>query len=666
MSLAEGAGLARLRERVASIPAHVAAWDDACVALPRLDVSTLRSVTTTGVGSSGEHAHLLAALLGELGVPARVAAPSAFLRPPPTGARDELLVVFSQGLAPNARAALRAAPAYRAALLATAVGPDDADADRAGALAAFDAAGGVRLALPVERESGLLVRVVGPMLGQLAAIALARALARALGAPAPWPALPGPALAAALRAASLRARSLCAERPGDPLAGAPALLAGGVHAARCSHLSRKLLEGLLVPWPPVWDLLDFAHGGFQQLYAGPATILALARADAPEEQPLFARAASMLEPSRHRWLALEAALPGPLALLEHEVMANELLLAALEARGGDPARWPGQDRDAPLYAIEGPLPHAADPAASPRHPAAPPSSPTGAEPVRGERRGERPGEREVYAAAGCAPCRETPARGRALEGLTWPELDRLLAGGVRTAVLALGSTEQHGPHLPYATDTRIAEALAARFCARVPEAVALPALALGCADEHLGFPGTLSLRGSTLAAVLDDVAASLARAGFERAFVFTAHGGNAALLADVAPRLGAGTALDVVTFVDHAALAAALFAEAERAGVAAPAAGYHAGEIETSILLALAPGDVRRAEAAAGLLDARADPRAIFYPNLRANAPSGVVGDPSAADAGRAARYLDVWVELLVACYERGKKRAHTKGTKKA
>jgi len=645
-------GLARLRERIAAIPERVAAFDDAAVRLPALGGVPRAGVVATGAGSSREHARLLAALLAELGVPARVAAPSAFLgAPAPADAPDALLVVFSQGLSPNARAALAAAPRYRAAALVSAAGPGDADPARVAALAAFESAGGVRFPLPVGRESGLLVRVVGPMLGHLAAIALARALGAAWGRAAPWPALPAAAVAAALRDAAARARGLREAWPADPLGGALAFLAGGAHAERASHLSRKLLEGLLVPWPPIWDVVDFAHGGFQQLYAERATLLALARSDAPEEGPLFARAAAMRDPARHGWVTLQASLPGPYALLEHEAALNELLLAALEARRVDPARWPGQGRDTPLYALAAPPERTAAPDATMPAPEAASAPPSAATPE-----GPR---------AGAVAPSGTPAR--ALAALAWPEVEALLAAGARTAVVPLGSTEQHGAHLPFATDTRIAEALAARFCARVPEAVALPALPFGCAPEHLGFPGTLSLAPETLRALLADVVASLGGAGFERVFVFSAHGGNAGPLAEAAERLAAAAPrADVVVFADHAAAAEAVFAEAARAGVAREAAGHHAGEIETSILLALAPEDVRRARAAPGLLDVPRDAQAIFYPDLRANAPGGVVGDPRPADPARAARYLDAWVDVLVACYERAKKRANANGTKSA
>ena len=327
----------------------------------------------------------------------------------------------------------------------------------------------------------------------------------------------------------------------------------------------------------------------------------------------------MLDPARHRVLRLSARLAGPHGALEHEALLNELVAAAIEARGIDPADWPGRDRDRALYALD------------------------------------------------VAPEPLPAAPERALARLAWPELEALLARGATTAVIALGSTEQHGPHLPFATDTHVAGALAERFCARVPEAVRLPAVPFGCASEHLGFPGTLSLQTETLAAVLADLAASVARHGFRHIVVFSAHGGNAGVLRGVAARLAeAAPGAAVHVLGDGGRVGAALAAEAARAGVGAAAAGQHAGELETSILLALAPGDVRVDRAEPGPGDLPADPHELFYPDLRRNAPNGVVGDPRGADAGRAAAYLDAWANVLVAEYEAAKKRACTNGTKNA
>jgi creatinine amidohydrolase len=571
----------------------------------------------SGAGSSLEHARLLCALLAAAGAPAaRLAPPSALLAPPGPGARETLLVVFSQGLSPNGRALLAHARAWRRVLLVTGVAPEAEDAERAAALAQLAEAGGRVLRLPAPREAGLLLRVIGPLLGAWAAIEMAGCLARAHARDAPAP-LPAERVCAALDAAAERGRALRARLPRDPLAGELAILAGAAVAPGASALARKLLEGLLVPLPAVWDLVDFAHGGFQQLFARRATLLAPLAPEARSDAALLARAEAMLDPARHRVLRLEARLPAPFALLEHEVTLNELLADAIEARGIDPARWPGRDRDAPLYAL---------------------SSPPEADP---------------------AP--------RELARLAWPELDALLAAGSRSAVLPLGSTEQHGPHLPFATDTLVADALAAGVCARVAGSVRLPALPFGCASEHLGFPGTIHLAPETLLSILEDALASLARHGFRRALVFSAHGGNTGLLRDAAPRLArAAPGLDVVVFADAGRVEAALLAAAARFGVAPEAAGHHAGEIETSLLLALAPGDVRAERRAPGLAVAGGDAQAVFYPDLRARAPSGVVGDPTGARPERAAAYLEAWVDVLVGAFEGAKNRACAKGTNQA
>jgi creatinine amidohydrolase len=88
-------------------------------------------------------------------------------------------------------------------------------------------------------------------------------------------------------------------------------------------------------------------------------------------------------------------------------------------------------------------------------------------------------------------------------------------------------------------------------------------------------------------------------------------------------------------------------------GVGPEASGHHAGELETSIVLALRPDAVRTARIEPGLVTVPADPQALFYPSLREHAPTGVVGDPRGAAAERADSYLDGWVELLVAAYRR-------------
>jgi creatinine amidohydrolase len=164
----------------------------------------------------------------------------------------------------------------------------------------------------------------------------------------------------------------------------------------------------------------------------------------------------------------------------------------------------------------------------------------------------------------------------------------------------------------------------------------------------MAFPGTLAVTPATLLAVLTDVLRSLHAHGVARAFVFSAHGGNVAALRDALPALRAGApGLQVDAMTDLDGLTARLHAEAARFGVAPESAGHHAGELETSIMLHLHPELVVVDAMARGYVTPTRDAQALFYPDVRKNAPDGVVGDPCGATALRGARYLDVWVDVL-------------------
>lgn len=586
----------------------------------------VRSFVTTGVGSSAAAAKLLAHLLAvELGVPARFAPAGAFVAPPRDVERD-VLIVFSTGLSPNARLALSAPHAWRSVVVAGAVDPRDAaaGAEKLDAIAALQRAGGLYLQLPGGTEYGALLRVAAPVAAYAAALRLAQAIGRAAAAPVDRLGLDVDAICHHMRVAAASAAALGA---GDPFLGRVVFLASGGYGDLADNLPLKVQESLLAALPPVWDLVGFAHGPFQEVCAQDLTFLVLQRRGAPLEAELLARLHEMLDGGRQRLLALPAELPGPLALFEHETLMNELVLRGIAARQIDQARWPGRGRDRPLYDVSTPATE-----------------------------------------AGAAPAAARPvAAARALDALTWPRLEALIRGGCRTAVLPLGATEQHGPHLPLATDSWIAAALAERFCQRVEEAIHLPVMPIGCSSEHAEFPGTLSLQAATLRTVLQEMLAALARHGFETVFIFSAHGGNYAALRDALPALrDAARPARVIAFTDLDRAAAIWHAASAAAGVTPQAAGHHAGEFETSILLALHPDAVRRDQLAPGLVDTGRDPQAIFYPSLRAHSPSGVVGDPRGAAAARAERYLGAWVDALIECYRREKNATNTNGTQNA
>jgi creatinine amidohydrolase len=614
-----GDGLALLRDRVARIPSALLEFAAALPALERVVGSSApRRVLATGLGSSAAHARFLAhALSQEAGLPARYVSTGALAAGPLPGGELDALVVFSQGLSPNARFALTGIQGWGHVVLVTAE-PAQGEGDRAEWRRALEIAGVAILELPAAEEYGTLVRVVGPMLGLAAAALLARAFAEGAGVHVPALELDFGRLSESVEQAP---RTLDSAFDGNSealglLGGEVALVAAQGYGELLQNLRTKLLEGTLGALPPLWDGLELAHGGHQRLWASErALILHLSRSGVAADDELAAALTASFDSTRHCVLRLETSLPGVGAALEHEAIGNALLLRWMEQVGADPADWPGRGRDAPLY--------------------------------------DRTPSLDAIASEAVA-ARSTPSLpSTRLEELTSPEFERARAAGLTSGVIALASIEQHGPHLPLATDAWIAGWLADRVCARLPAAVSLPVLPFGCASEHMDFPGTLSLEPETWTAVLADLLRSLAAHGFEDVLLFSAHGGNVdALRASSAELREAAAPLRLAIFSDHDRLWERHAKLSLELGSSPAAAGHHAGELESSIVAALRPTALRRDRLEAGVVAGPDGGQSLFYPSLRANAPSGVVGDPRGWSAARAEPYLAAWVDELVACWE--------------
>lgn len=206
------------------------------------------------------------------------------------------------------------------------------------------------------------------------------------------------------------------------------------------------------------------------------------------------------------------------------------------------------------------------------------------------------------------------------------------------AVLPVGATEQHGPHLPVETDTLLASTtartLVADRAAAGAEVILLPALAFGASGEHQSFAPTVSLGTDALATALLELGRSVSTWA-DRMLVVNGHGGNVEALRRAVSRLR--------------------YEGRDAAWIACRTAELptdtHAGHAETSLMLHLHPGRVDMERASPGCT--RTLPEML--PELRAGgvaavSPSGVLGDPTTATAAEGHR---LWGLLLTDARDR-------------
>jgi mycofactocin precursor peptide peptidase len=196
--------------------------------------------------------------------------------------------------------------------------------------------------------------------------------------------------------------------------------------------------------------------------------------------------------------------------------------------------------------------------------------------------------------------------------------------------LPLGSLEQHGPHLPMDTDTRIACAVATGLAERLAHVAVAPPLAYGASGEHAAFPGTLLVGHRVLAELISELVRS-ARGAFAGVVVVSAHGGNGEAL-QLASARSEEEGDDVLVW-----------------SAAVNGGDAHAGRTETSLMLALDPGAVHLEAAEAGCTE----PIGALMPRLRAEgvrpvSSNGVLGDPAGANAEEGRVLLHELVTNLV------------------
>lgn len=248
----------------------------------------------------------------------------------------------------------------------------------------------------------------------------------------------------------------------------------------------------------------------------------------------------------------------------------------------------------------------------------------------------------------------------------WAELrttdfDRLAQNGTlaRTlAVLPVAATEQHGPHLPLGVDTNLLDGVVSRALSLVPEGLpvlVLPTQPVGFSPEHEGFAGTLGLRAETLIRIWTELGEAVARTGVKKLLLVNGHGGQVGFLDIVGRDLRARCGLTVWSTswfsLPQPPEVAALFSAREHRY------GIHAGDSETSMMLALHPERVDMAaardfasasEARAGKYTLLADGRSAKLSwRMEDYNAEGAVGNAAAATAGKGRALIDAAASQL-------------------
>lgn len=236
--------------------------------------------------------------------------------------------------------------------------------------------------------------------------------------------------------------------------------------------------------------------------------------------------------------------------------------------------------------------------------------------------------------------------------LTTHEIDQLERN--IPVLISISATEQHGPHLPLATDRIIGTFFAEELHRKIPDQVLiLPPVAVGCSAHHMDFAGTLSVSHDAFASYIEEVIESVAEHHFTNIVLLNSHGGNQGIGRVILERLGADlNQMVLITWWNLVREALLKITDSGPGGVG------HAGEFETSLMLYIAPRLVKQ-----DLIEPGANQKtyswaegdmlrgasAGIYRSMAQMTPNGVYGDPTHATAKKGEQIASIVIQKLQA-----------------
>lgn len=243
-----------------------------------------------------------------------------------------------------------------------------------------------------------------------------------------------------------------------------------------------------------------------------------------------------------------------------------------------------------------------------------------------------------------------------LARMSWPEAQEVF-GSDPVVLIPMGTIEQHGPHLPMAADTIVAEAVALA-AASATNSLVTPAITFGYCANSRQFSGTITLPSQLLAQLVEHTIGSLTQHGARRFILVNNHRSNAAAVQQAAYELRSQTDLLIGSFFPWGTMISIARQEHPDLGNAVG----HGGEPETSVMAHLrpddigeVPGDTLRSYSDFQGLPMKAASETLvdghvvnLYRDLDELTPSGVNGDPTQGDAERGAELLERTTQVLI------------------
>jgi creatinine amidohydrolase len=236
--------------------------------------------------------------------------------------------------------------------------------------------------------------------------------------------------------------------------------------------------------------------------------------------------------------------------------------------------------------------------------------------------------------------------------LTSPEIDKLDKN--IPVLLVMAATEQHGPHLPLATDRLIGEHFANTLHLSMPEQVLiLPAISIGCSDHHMEFGGSLTLTHNTFTLQVHDIIGSVIHHGFQKIILLNSHGGNQGIGQVLVEQLGNRFSNADIVMATWWRIASDALEKITETGFGGTG---HACEFETSLMMLIAPHLVVKENIKAGGNNptfswAEGDmlhgAKASYYRPIKKMTSDGVFGDPSAASIKKGSLISDAVLSAL-------------------